>query len=170
MLICRYAVVGICIGSRFLMLTVLLFMFLGCDRIVLINSKWFVFSVLSLLHNEYRFENCFTYLFRVQLVNVGWLQQCCGSDIPRVLGYFIFIISYGIRLYTRICWSCDINNSYCRSAAAYLFVYIKKNRSHRVIYRREDKFNVIVDIYVCFRIIPDTKKFYGKKIGIYFLI
>lgn len=36
-------------GGRGWMLTVLLFMFLGCDRIIRINSKRFVFYVLSLL-------------------------------------------------------------------------------------------------------------------------
>lgn len=42
-----YFVVAVGVGGRGLMLTVLLFMFLGCDRIILINSKRFVFGVLS---------------------------------------------------------------------------------------------------------------------------
>lgn len=46
----------------------------------------------------------------------------------RIVGNFIFIISYGIRLYTRICWACDINNSYGRCALLYL--YKKRYSSH----------------------------------------
>lgn len=65
------------VGGRGLMLTVLLFMFRGCDRIILINSKRFVFCVLSLLRASIDLK---LFHLSAQLVKEGCFQ-CCGSNV-----------------------------------------------------------------------------------------
>lgn len=74
-----YVVVAVDVGGRSLMLTDLLFMLLGCDRIILINSKRFVFCVLSLLRASIDLK---LFHLSAQLVKEGWFQFC-GSKIAR---------------------------------------------------------------------------------------